>query len=64
MSSRGIGLAQLILAAALFALADATRAGEIVRPWRVDAALLRHPRQHLAISLASVEAHDRALRRN
>jgi hypothetical protein len=49
VSSLGISLAELILLGALFALADATRADEIVRPSRVDAALLRHPRQHLAI---------------
>ena len=54
VSSLQISHLQLILLEALFALADAIRADEIVGPSRVDAALLGHPRQHLAIGRAGV----------
>src|SRR6202045_2061694 len=54
-----IGLAHPILVRELLALAPTIKTDEIVDRRRLDAALLGHSRQQLAIGFASVAAHDR-----
>ena len=53
-----IGRARPVLVRQLLALAGAIEPDEIVDRRRCDAALLRHPGQHLAIGLAAVAPHD------
>src|SRR3984893_754369 len=56
-----IGLARPILVRQPLAFALAVKLDEVIDRRRLDAALLRHPRQHLAIGLATV-VHDRPQR--
>ena len=57
-----IGLARPIFVRQLLAFALAVEPDQVVDRRRLDAALLGHPRQHLAIGLAIVAAHDRPQR--
>jgi hypothetical protein len=57
-----IGLARPILVRKLLALALAVEPDQVVNRWRLDATLLRHARQHLAIGLTIVAPHDGAQR--
>ena len=58
----GIGLARPIVVRKLLAFAFAIEPDQVVDRRRLDAALLGHPHQHLAIALAIVAAHDRPQR--
>jgi hypothetical protein len=57
-----MGLARPILVRQLLAFTLAIRLDEVVDRRRLDAALLSHPRQHLAIGLATVAMDDRPQR--
>jgi hypothetical protein len=57
-----IGLARPIFVRELLALSLAVKPDQVVDRRRLDPAFLRHPRQHLAIALAIVAAHDRPQR--
>ena len=57
-----IGLARPIFVRQLLAFALAVEPDQVVDRRRLDTALLGHPRQHLAIALAIVAAHDRPQR--
>src|SRR5271166_1590964 len=59
----GVGRALPVRVRQRLALALAVEARQILGAGRVDPALFRHPRQHLAIALAVVAPHDRAQRR-
>ncbi len=59
----GIGRALPVRVRKLLALALAIEPDKVLRRRRINAAFLGHPRQHLAIGLAIVAAHDRAQRR-
>src|SRR3546814_4230033 len=54
----GIGLARPVRIRQLLALAFAIEPDKVVDRRRVDAALLRHAHQHLAVGLAIVTPHD------
>ena len=58
----GVGRALPIRVRQRLALALAVEARQVLGARRVDPALFRHPRQHLAIALAVVAPHDRAQR--
>jgi hypothetical protein len=58
----GVGRALPIRVRQRLALALAVEARQVLGVRRVDPALFRHPRQHLAIALAVVAPHDRAQR--
>ena len=57
-SSIRIDLARPVLIREFLALALTIEPNEVVDRWRLDAALLSHARQHLAIGLATVATHD------
>src|SRR5208283_5143547 len=56
------GLARPIVVRQLLAFALAVEPDQVVDRRRLDAALIGHPRQHLAIGLATVAAHNRPQR--
>ena len=58
----GVGRALPIRVRQRLALALPVEARQVLGARRVDPALFRHPRQHLAIALAVVAPHDRAQR--
>src|SRR5208282_5881737 len=59
----GVGRALPVGVRQRLALALAVEARQVLGARRVDPALLRHARQHLAVALAVVAPHDRAQRR-